>query len=89
VLLDEAVLEHEGLDLVADLDPLDAGGRRDHRRGAGGQEPGVAEVAGEAGPQRLGLAHVDDPSLAVLELVGPRGVGDGPRRRSLEHGVRV
>ena len=30
VLLDEAVLEHEGLDVVADLDPLDALGRGHH-----------------------------------------------------------
>jgi hypothetical protein len=35
VLLDEAVLEHERLDLVADLDPLDRLRRRDHLRRAG------------------------------------------------------
>ena len=37
VLLDEAVLEHEGLDVVADLDPLHRLGRRHHLGGAGRQ----------------------------------------------------
>ncbi len=35
VLLDQAVLQHERLDVVADLDPLDRLGRRHHLRRAG------------------------------------------------------
>ena len=40
VLLDEAVLEHQRLDVVADLDPLDRLGRGHHLGGAGRQVPG-------------------------------------------------
>jgi hypothetical protein len=87
VLLDEAELEHQRLDLVADLDPLDGLGRRHHGRGAG-REVGV-EVVGQAVAERAGLADVDDPARGVLELVGARGVGDRRGSRSLDHGTEV
>ena len=85
VLLDEAVLEHERLDLVADLDPLDGLGGGHHRRGAGRHVAGVLEVVGQPLAQRARLADVDDTALAVLELVGAGGLGDRAGRRALHH----
>ena len=82
VPLDEAVLEHEGLDVVADLDPLDALGRSHHLGRPRRQQGRVPEVVGKPRPQRQGLAHVDDASVPVLELVGPGSVGDGAGRRA-------
>ena len=47
VLLDEGVLEHERLDVVADLDPLDGLGGRHHLGGAGRQvRPGSSWSGG-------------------------------------------
>ena len=85
VLLDEVVLEHEGLDVVADLDPLHRLGRGHHLGGAGRQRRRGHEVVRQARPQAVGLAHVDDPAVLVLELVRPGGVGNGAGRRTLEH----
>ncbi len=85
VLLDEAVLEHQGLDVVADLDPLDGLRRRHHLGGAGREVGRVLEVVGQARPQRRRLAHVDDPAVPVAELVGAGSVGDRPCRRALQH----
>ncbi len=85
VLLDEAELEHERLDVVADLDPLDRLGGGHHRRRAGREAGGVHEVVREPRPQRMGLAHVDDPTVLVLELVRAGGVGDRAGRRTLDH----
>ena len=85
VLLDEAVLEHERLDLVAHLDPLDRLGRRRPSArcgGAGCAGPGSSSTAAAAA---LGLADVDDPALGVLELVRARGVGDRAGRGALDH----
>jgi hypothetical protein len=48
VLLDEAVLEHQRLDLVAHLDPLDRLRRRHHLGGAGVHVARVAEVVRQA-----------------------------------------
>ena len=77
VRLDELVLEEERLDLVADLDPLDRLGRRDHLPGARQQRRRVAEVVVQPAAQALRLADVDDPAVLVLELVRPGRVGDG------------
>ena len=63
VLLDQAVLEHEGFDVVADLDPLDGLRRGHHLRRPGRQVAGL-EVVGEALTQRLRLADIDDPTVA-------------------------
>ena len=65
VPLDEAVLEHERLDLSRHLDPLDGRSRGDHLRGTKGQAGGIAEVAVQAGSKALRLAHVDDPPVRV------------------------
>ena len=85
VLLDEAVLEHERLDLVAHLHPLDRGGRGHHLGGARMQPGRILEVAAHPRAQVRGLADVDDPALGVLELVGAGGVRDRAGGRSLHH----
>ena len=85
VLLDEGVLQHEGLDLVADLDPLHRGRRRHHLRRSRMHVAGVLEVVRQALTQRLGLADVDDATVGVLELVAAGCVRDAARRRSLHH----
>ena len=74
-LLDPGVLELQGLDLVGDHGPLDAGRGGDHGRRARVQRADVLEVGRQPGPQRLGLADVDDPAAAC------RGTGRPPRRR--------
>ena len=85
VLLDEAVLEHERLDLVADLDPLDRHRGRHHLGRARVQVARVLEVVGEALAQARGLADVDDAPVLVLELVRPRRLGDRAGGRALHH----
>lgn len=47
MLLDEAELEHQRLDLVAHLDPFDRGGGGDHLGGARVQRRRVGEVVGQ------------------------------------------
>ena len=89
VALDEAVLEHERLDLVGHLDPLHRLGGGHHLRGARRQGPGILEVVREALPQRLGLADVDHPAGRVLELVGPRRIGDRSGWGALDHPLIV
>ena len=74
VPLDEAVLEHERLDLGRHFDPFDRRGRGDHLRGAQRQAGGIAEVAVQAGSEALRLAHVDDPPVRVQELVAARRI---------------
>ena len=76
-LLDEAVLEHERLDLVTHLDPFHrlCGGH--HLRGSGVQLPGVLEVVREALTQARGLAHVDDGAKTILMQVHSRLVREG------------
>ena len=85
VLLDEAVLEHEGLDVIADLDPLDALGRSHHLGRARQQGTRVLEIVGQALAERLRLADVDDPPVPVAELVRPGSVRDSTGGRSFEH----
>ena len=75
VLLDQAVLEHDRFDVVADLDPLDALGLRHHLGRPEREVGGVLEVVGQPAAQRLGLADVDDPSVSIL------GTGRSPGRR--------
>ena len=51
----------------------------------GSRLPGALEVVGQPLAQRLRLAHVDDPPVAVAELVRTGGVGYEPRGGSFEH----
>ena len=82
VALDQVVLEHQGVDLAARDDPLDALGVLHHRLGARVQ--GLAPVVGESLAERPGLADVDHPAVAVAEQVGARFVGDVAGGRSGE-----
>ena len=75
-LLDPGVLQLEGLDLGADHRPVDARRAGHHRGGALVQSADVLEVRREAGPEVLGLAHVDHPSARVAEPVDARLRGD-------------
>ena len=86
VTLDQRVLEHQRLDVVADLDPLDRLGGGDHLGRPRRQCRRALEVVREPLPQRLGLAHVDDPALGVLELVRTGRIGDRAGGRALQHG---
>jgi hypothetical protein len=85
VALDEVELEEERLDLVPDLDPFDALGDGDHLTGALGHRRRRAEVVRQTTAQPLGLAHVDDPALGVLEEVGAGAGRDGAGLRSVDH----
>ena len=84
-LLDEAVLEHERLDLGAHRDPLDRLRGHHHLRRLRVQQRRVPEVAVQPGPERLRLADVDDPTFRILELIRARLLGDRACRRSLHH----
>ncbi len=64
VLLDEAVLEHQRLDLVAHLDPLHRLRRRHHLRGPRMHVARVLEVVREALAQARRLADVDHAARA-------------------------
>ena len=77
VRLDQAVLEHDRLDLGAHLDPLDRARPLEHLLRAGVELGRVAEVAGEPLAQREGLADVDHTPVGVLELVRAGRVRDG------------
>ena len=85
VLLDEAVLEHQRLDLVADLDPLDRLGRRDHLRGPRVHVAWILEVVGKALPKAGRFTDVDHTAEGVVELVRPRRVGNRAGWRALHH----
>ena len=85
VLLDQAVLQHDGFHVVTDLDPFDGLGLGDHLSRAGRKVGRVLEVVVEAAAQGLGLPDIDDPAIPVPELVGARSVGDASGRWSLQH----
>ena len=85
-LLDPGVLQLQRLDLGVDHRPVDAGGGRHHRRGAGVQVADVLEVRRQPGPQVLRLADVDHPAARVTEPVDP-GLGrDRPGRGTERRG---
>ncbi len=87
--LDEAVLQHQRLDLVGDLDPLETVGGRHHLGGTRVQRRGVGEVVGDAGTEALGLSDVDHPTLGVLELIAAGRVGNRSTGRSRHHGPNI
>ena len=89
VPLDQVVLEHEGFDVVADLDPLHRLGRGHHLRRARMHVAGVLEVVRQPRAQALGLADVDHPTVGVLELVRAGGVRDRAGGRTLDHTSRL
>ncbi len=69
VRLDQVVLEHDGLDVARDDDPLDRGRALHHLSGAGVQVNRILEVARQPAAQRQRLADIDDPAGLVPELV--------------------
>jgi hypothetical protein len=73
VLLDEVLLGQQRLGLGGDEHELDRLDRVDHLVGAARDR--IAEVAGDALLDRLGLADVDDLALVVAEQVDARAVG--------------
>ena len=89
VLLDEAVLQHQRLDLVAHFDPLDSGCRGHHLGGARVQVARVLEVVGQALAQAGRLADIDDAAVLVLELVRARCIGNRAGRRAGDHQARI
>jgi hypothetical protein len=92
VLLDQVVLEEQGLLLVGHHHGLD--GREQLAQEAGGHEVALvaarAEVLPDPGPQVLGLADVDDLAGGVLHHVDA-GIGRQPieERGDVEHGVSL
>ena len=73
VLLDEVVLEQQGLRLRLHDDELDVGNTRH-------QHPGLAclflvEIAGDATLQVLRLAHIDQGAVLIEVTVNPRFIG--------------
>ena len=85
MLFDEAELEHQRFDFVAHLNPLDGLGRGHHLRGAGVHVARILEVVTQPLTQVRGLAHIDNPTLAVFELIRPGCFGDRSGRRALHH----
>ena len=89
VLLDEVELQHQGLKLVGDLDPLHRGRLVEHLGRTVGHPVPPPEVAVQAVPEALGLAHVQDSTLGIAELVRPRCVGHRARHWTFDHRQRV
>ena len=87
VRLNERVLQDQGVDLAVDHHPLHVVGLGHHLGRAGHELGRVLPVVGQAVAQGLGLPHVEDPALGVVELVGARGVRDGAGRRPIVHHV--
>ncbi len=85
VLLDQRVLEHQCLDLVAHLDPLHRRRGGDHRGGPRVKVARILEVVRQALPEARGLADVDHPAELVAELVRAGRLGDRSGGGSADH----
>ena len=85
VLLDEAPLEHQRLDLVAHLDPLHGLRRRHHLRRTRMHVARILEVVRQPLTQAGCLADIDDPAERVLELVRPGRIRNRAGWRTLHH----
>jgi len=70
VLLDEVRFEEEGLADAAGEDVFQSLGALDHPDVS--DVEGRAEIRSDAVAQNIGLAHIEDPTLAVLEEVDAR-----------------
>ena len=92
-LLDPGVLQGQGLHLRAHDRPFHGAGGGHHLLSARVEGRLILEVAGQARPQVLGLADVDDASLHVEEPVDARRRGDlagcGAVRRRVGHGTQT
>ncbi|CAB4562346.1 unannotated protein [freshwater metagenome] len=85
MLFDQAVLEHERFELVANLNPFDRLGRGHHLGGARREMDRILEIVRQSRPKTLGLAHINDATVDVLELIGAGLVRNRAGRRSLHH----
>src|ERR1700722_6770825 len=84
-LLDEVVLEQQGLALGADDHPFHVIGLLDHLSRPGAEGTRVLEIGVQPLPQGLRLAHVEHPTVSVHELVRARVVRDRPGGWSGHH----
>ena len=87
--LDEAVLEHERVDLGGNLNPLHRSGRGHHLGCPVMKPPRIPEVAVQARAKILGLADVDDPSVSIEKLIAARCIWHRTRIRSQAHARRL
>ena len=85
VLFDQTELEHQRLDLVAHLDPLHGLGGSNHLCGAHMHVAGVLEVVAQPLAKVRCLAHIDDATFGILELIGPRCLGNASGGWALHH----
>ena len=74
-LLDEVVLEREGLVFVGDGDVVDVDGLAHEGAGLGVRLRGLKKVGADAGAEVLGLADVDHLAFGVLVEVATGGGG--------------
>ena len=86
VLLDERVLEHQRLDLVANRRPLDGLCGLDHLASPRMQVARCLEIIREALPKIGRLADVNHSSVYVLELIRARNFGDRAGWGTSHHG---
>ena len=89
VLFDEAVLEHQSLDLVAYLDPFHRRCGGHHLRRARVQVARILEVVRQSLTQAGRLTHIDDAPVLVLELVRTGGLGNRSGRRAGNHAASL
>ncbi|CAB4631485.1 unannotated protein [freshwater metagenome] len=85
MLLDQAVLEHERFELVANLNPLHSFCRGHHLSGTGSQVDRILEIVRQTRAKTFGLTHIDDAAVDVFELIRAGLVGNRAGRRSLHH----
>ena len=85
MLFDQAVLEHERFELIANLDPLHGFGRGHHLCGTGSQVDRILEIVRQTRAETFSLPHIDDAAVDVLELIRAGLVRNRAGRRSLHH----
>ncbi len=85
-LLDQVLLEQQGLGLVGSDGGLDLGDTA-HQRGGFRRQAGLAKIAGQALFEVLGLAHIEQPSLRVEHSVDARTTAAGRQERAGIKGV--
>ena len=76
VLLDPGELQLQGFHFSADSDPIHRISRSDQRLRTWVQRGQVGEITGKSGPQVLGLADVQDPTVAIAKAIHARLIRD-------------
>ncbi len=85
MLLDERILEHQRLNLVAHNRPLDRLGGLHHLTSSRVQPIGPLEIAAQPMPETRRLTHIDDATMSIFELVRPGLIRNRSCGRSLNH----